>query len=158
MIVRALVSLALHSPWRLPPPRLQTAEAATDGAAWVDSLGGVIHGSDAGAAFYDAFASLAASREFALETYARKPLLMRGVAGVAGSFTLDDLRSAVDGDFLDAGRGIPDVDAPGGWKMAPVSQPRGASFEEAKMRYVDVESAMKKGTVVINSAGANIAP
>ena len=26
------------------------------------------------------------------------------------------------------------------------------------MRYVDVESAMKKGTVVINSAGANIAP
>ena len=26
------------------------------------------------------------------------------------------------------------------------------------MRYVDVEAAMAKGTVVINSAGANIAP
>ena len=39
------------------------------------------------------------------------------MAGVAGSFTLDDLREAVDGDFLDAGRGVPDLDAPGGWKM-----------------------------------------
>ena len=34
----------------------------------------------------------------------------------------------------------------GGWKMAPVSKPRGSSFEDAKMRYVDVVEAMKLGT------------
>ena len=39
--------------------------------------------------------------------------------------------------------------------MAPVSVPRGASFEDAKMRHVDVLAAMKKGTVVFNSAGAS---
>ena len=42
--------------------------------------------------------------------------------------------------------------------MAPVSQPRGSSFEDAKMRYVDVVEALKQGTVVFNSAGASISP
>jgi hypothetical protein len=123
---------------RAPPPRLTVAAptggAAAVGAEWVASLGGGIHGAEAGAAFYDVFHDLASSAEFARSTWARRPLLLEGVPGVAGSFTLDDLREAVDGDFLDAGRGVPDLDAPGGWKMAPVSQPRGPAFEDAKMR------------------------
>ena len=30
--------------------------------------------------------------------------------------------------------------------MAPVSQPRGPAFEDAKMRYIDVAEALTKGT------------
>ena len=40
--------------------------------------------------------------------------------------------------------------------MAPVSVPRGKSYEDAKMRYCDVEDALTKGTVVFNSAGSYI--
>ncbi|CAN0522887.1 unnamed protein product, partial [Ectocarpus sp. 8 AP-2014] len=44
--------------------------------------------------------------------------------------------------------------------MAPVSTPRGKSFEDAKLRFDDVKSALKEksGTVVVNSAGAYIRP
>ena len=52
--------------------------------------------------------------------------------GIVGSFTMKDVQHAVDSDFLDAGRGV--ADGKGGWKMAPVSTPRGTSFEDAKMR------------------------
>ena len=156
-----LLMTACSVAFRAPSPLLQaTASPATSGSAWVTSLdpSSPIHGADAGGAFYDFFADLAGSTDFACNVWARKPALMTDVAGVANSFTLEDLQTAVDGDFLDAGRGVPDVDAPGGWKMAPVSQPRGPSFEDAKMRYVDVADAMTKGTVVFNSAGAHIAP
>ena len=162
MWFQSLFVLSLNVPPRAPPLRLTAASTSPDatasGASWVAALGGNIHGAAAGEAFYDAFASLASSADFVRDSFARKPLLIDSVAGVANSFTLDDLREAVDGDFLDAGRGIPDVGAPGGWKMAPVSEPRGPSFEDAKMRYVDVADAMRKGTVVFNSAGAHIAP
>lgn len=40
--------------------------------------------------------------------------------------------------------------------MTTVSQPRGNSFEEARMTLEDVESALEKGTVIFNSAGAHI--
>ena len=131
-----LLALRLQAPPRAPAPLLTaaSASASTDGSSWVASLGGEIHGAAAGAAFYDAFTALAGSEEFARDTFARKPLLIEETPGVAESFTLADLREAVDGDFLDAGRGVPDVNAPGGWKMAPVSQPRGASFEETLLR------------------------
>ena len=59
----------------------------------------------------------------------------------------------MDGDFLDAVRGVADG-TQGGWKMVPVSTPRGNSYVDAKMRAEDVRSAMKLGTVVFNSAGA----
>jgi len=153
-----LLALALQMPLRAPAPRLVATGTGTDGATWAASLADAseIHGAGAGAAFYDAFTQLAMSPEFAADSWARRPLLMDTVPGVVGSFTLDDLQAAVDDDFLDAGRGIPDEDAPGGWKMAPVSQPRGPSFEDAKMRFIDVETAMSQGTVVFNSAGAHI--
>ena len=151
------------APCRLAqPPRLcaTTAAAASSSSsaavAWASSLGDDVHGAEAGAAFYDLFRGLASSAEFARQTFARRPLLIESAPGIPGSFTLEHLREAVDGDFLDAGRGVPDLAAPGGWKMAAVSQPRGPSFEDAKMRYVDVEEAMRLGTVVFNSAGAHI--
>ena len=151
-------TLAAYHTSRSPPPRL-VATAPAAGTSWLTSLGNdEIHGSTAGAAYYEYFCGLAADAAFATETFARVPKLYHDVPGIANSFTLDDLQVAVDGDFLDAGRGVPDLDAPGGWKMAPVSQPRGASFEDAKMRYVDVEAALKQGTVVFNSAGAHIPP
>lgn len=136
----------------LAPP--QPAASVGSSEEWAAAMrDGGAAGVEEGAAYYEAFRALAASSEFAREEFARRPKLIEHVPGVAGSFTLDHLAVAVDSDFLDAGRGIPDK---GGWKMAPVSQPRGASFEDAKMRYVDVVEALKAGTVVFNSAGAHI--
>lgn len=40
--------------------------------------------------------------------------------------------------------------------MTTVSEPRGQSFEEARMTLEDVEAALEKGTVIFNSAGAHI--
>ena len=140
----------------LAPPtaglKLAPAAQAPKGPAWaaateVDALSNALP-------YYDIFARLAESRDFATEYFARRPVLLDEVPGIAGSFTLDDVQRAVDSDFLDAGRGV--ADGKGGWKMAPVSQPRGSSFEDAKMRYVDVAAAIRKGTVVFNSAGAHI--
>ena len=117
----------------LAPPA--SPAAALTGVAWAEATG-----AHHAAPYYDVFKQFATSEEFVHATFAREPLLMSHVIdGVAGSFTLDDLQIAVDGDFLDAGRGV--ADGVGGWKMAPVSEPRGPSFEEAKMRYVDVAAA-----------------
>ncbi|CAN0507048.1 unnamed protein product, partial [Scytosiphon promiscuus] len=40
-----------------------------------------------------------------------------------------------------------------GWKMAQVSVPRGRSFEDAKLRFEDVQQALleKSGTVCMSS-------
>jgi len=124
--------------------------------AWAASLGDGVHGAMEAAAVHASFARLAASAEFASQTWTRRALLLREEPGIAGSFTLEHLATAVEEDFLDAGRGIAKDPRGGGWKMAPVSEPRGSSFEDAKMRYVDVEAAMRRGTVVFNSAGAHI--
>ena len=40
--------------------------------------------------------------------------------------------------------------------MAPVSQPKGDSFEEARMNLDDVNAALEKGTVIFNAVGAHI--
>ena len=41
-------------------------------------------------------------------------------------------------------------------KITDVSQPRGDSFEEARMTFQDVQAALEKGTVIFNAAGAHI--
>jgi len=69
-------------------------------------------------------------------------------------FTTDHLKEAVAVDFLDAGYGSTNNRA--GWKMRPVSLPRGTSFEDAKMLYSEVDLALDKGTVIFNSACAHI--
>ena len=71
-----------------------------------------------------------------------------------GWFDKDDLEKAVNDDFLDADRGS--TDNRKGWKVASVSEPRGNSFEDAKMLFEEVEAALKQGTVIFNSAGAHI--
>lgn len=40
--------------------------------------------------------------------------------------------------------------------MATVSNPRGQTFEEARLTFEDVQAALEKGTVIFNSAGAHI--
>ena len=98
-------------------------------------------------AYYAVFETVAKSSSFVSDVWAKKALLLNDGAaaeGIAGSFTMADVQHAVDNDFLDAGRGV--ADGKGGWKMAAVSEPRGDSFEDAKMRYVDVVEAMQLGT------------
>ena len=69
-------------------------------------------------------------------------------------FTDQDLQKATEDDFLDAARGS--TDNRQGWKVTDVSVPRGQSFEEARMTYDDVQTALEKGTVIFNAAGAHI--
>jgi len=131
--------------------------AAVDGAPsrrW--DLEVEVEGAVGATACHAVFAELAASEEFARETWARRPLLLASPpADFAYAFTMDDVETCVESDFLDAGRGVSGGDA-SGWKMAQVSTPRGPSFAEAKMRYCDVQEALKSGTVVFNSAGFNM--
>lgn len=83
-----------------------------------------------------------------------KDLEAANVKSFKGFFTFDDLEKAVNDDFLDAGRGT--TDNRKGWKMATVSNPRGQSFDEARLTFDDVQTALEKGTVIFNSAGAHI--
>lgn len=83
-----------------------------------------------------------------------KDIEAANVKSFKGFFTFDDLEKAVNDDFLDAGRGT--TDNRKGWKMATVSNPRGQSFDEARLTFDDVQKALEKGTVIFNSAGAHI--
>merc|ERR1719491_1071191 len=40
--------------------------------------------------------------------------------------------------------------------MATCREPEGDSFEDAKIRYLDVENSLKKGTVFMNSASSHV--
>mmetsp|Transcript_43072 Transcript_43072/g.48753 ORF Transcript_43072/g.48753 Transcript_43072/m.48753 type:complete len:821 (-) Transcript_43072:44-2506(-) len=71
-----------------------------------------------------------------------------------GAYTMRDLEQAVEDDFLDASRGS--TDNRKGWKIAPVSIPKGDSFEEARMTYDDILLALDKGTVIFNAFGAHV--
>eukprot|EP00522_Entomoneis_paludosa_P012362 CAMPEP_0172455404 /NCGR_PEP_ID=MMETSP1065-20121228/12050_1 /TAXON_ID=265537 /ORGANISM="Amphiprora paludosa, Strain CCMP125" /LENGTH=581 /DNA_ID=CAMNT_0013207865 /DNA_START=274 /DNA_END=2019 /DNA_ORIENTATION=- len=72
-----------------------------------------------------------------------------------GFFAMEpDLAKALEDDFLDAARGS--TDNRKGWQITDVSVPRGESFEEARMTFDDVQSALDKGTVIFNAAGAHI--
>lgn len=71
-----------------------------------------------------------------------------------GFFDMDDLEKALEDDFLDASRGS--TDNRKGWKISAVSNPRGDSFEEARMKFDDVLAALERGTVIFNAAGAHI--
>jgi hypothetical protein len=70
---------------------------------------------------------------------------------------MTDVKESVDSDFIEAGRGT-FSEKSGGWNMAAVSTPRGSSFDDAKLRFEDVQMALKQtsGTVVFNSAGGFI--
>jgi len=77
-----------------------------------------------------------------------------GSSPFAGYFTFDDLAQALQDDFLDANRGT--TDNRKGWKVSAVSNPRGSSFEDARMTLDDVNAALEKGTVIFNTAGSHI--
>ena len=72
----------------------------------------------------------------------------------AGFFTFDDLKTAVEDDFLDANRGS--TNNAQGWKVTGVSKPRGSSFEDARMTLDEVKTSLTKGTVIFNAIGAHI--
>ncbi|GMH83397.1 hypothetical protein TrST_g423 [Triparma strigata] len=69
-------------------------------------------------------------------------------------FTTKDLEHAVSTDFLDAGQGTSKMNQ--GWKMRPVGEIRGSSFDDARLTFSDVRASIQKGTVIFNSAGAHI--
>lgn len=106
------------------------------------------------------FAAFATNEDFLTTIWQKRPFLCEAkLNNLVGAFTMENVQQAVDGDFIEAGRGTV-LESGGGWNMASVSQPRGTSFEDAKLRFEDVKMAMKKtsGTIVFNSAGGFIPP
>ena len=104
---------------------------------------------------FDAFAN---NKEFISTIWQKKPYIFDGsLDNIADSFTINDVKEATDKDFLEAGRGTFQK-GNSGWNMAAVSTPRGTSFEDAKLRFEDIQVALKQtsGTVVFNSAGGFI--
>ena len=69
-------------------------------------------------------------------------------------FTMNDLKNAVNNDFLDAQRGS--TDNRKGWKVSAVSEALGKSFQDAKMTFEQVSDALTKGTVIFNAIGAHV--
>ena len=107
-----------------------------------------------------AFSALVSDPAFISETWQKRAQVLQptGAAGsnIRGHFTVDDVRDCVDEQFIVAGRGS-FQEGRGGWNMAAVgSKPRSNNFEDAKLRFEDVQDALnqKSGTVVVNSAGA----
>jgi hypothetical protein len=89
-------------------------------------------------------ATLCSQKEYHEHFWQKKPLLLRSkLENIINSYTMLDVKSAIDDEFLEAGRGS-FQDGLTGWKMASVSKPRGKSFEEAKLIYDDVAIAMKE--------------
>jgi len=80
------------------------------------------------------------------------PLHAKGLCDL--KFSTKDLEHAVNTDFLDAGQGTTKMNQ--GWKMRPVGEIRGSSFDDARLTFSDVQSSIHKGTVIFNSAGAHI--
>jgi len=73
---------------------------------------------------------------------------------LSGFFTIDDLETALEDDFLDASRGS--TDNRKGWKVRAVSEAQGKSFQDARMTFAQVQDALEKGTVIFNTIGAHV--
>ena len=109
-------------------------------------------------ALENTFRVFTTSSTFVNEFWQKKPFLCKeSIRNIAGGFGMKDVKESVDSDFIEAGRGT-FSEKSGGWNMATVSTPRGSSFEDAKLRFEDVQMALKQtsGTVVFNSAGGFI--
>jgi hypothetical protein len=117
---------------------------------------------ESGAAFHALFSGIRSSAALGLKGkpfYLKSKDILEAMgypdgSGFDGFFTFNDLAKALEDDFLDADRGS--TDNRQGWKVASVSNPRGSSFEEARMRLEDVNAALEKGTVIFNTAGSHI--
>ena len=109
-------------------------------------------------ALEDTFRVFTSSTTFVNDIWQRRPFICKEkVPNIAGAFVMRDVKESVDSDFIEAGRGT-FSEKSGGWNMAAVSTPRGSSFDDAKLRFEDVQMALKQtsGTVVFNSAGGFI--
>jgi hypothetical protein len=92
-----------------------------------------------------------------LQKWQSEPVVLTCELGnLKGAFTMDDVERNVEQDFMIAGRGTFQPGGTKGWQMASVGRARGEAFEDAKLRFQDIQNAMKQksGTVVVNSAGA----
>jgi len=104
------------------------------------------------------FTTFANSKQFVADYWQKNPYhCAEPLLTLVGAFTMQDVEEAVETDFLDAGKGMYN-DGSGGWKMAPVSKPTGNTFQEAKLKFNDVDQVIKtkSGTIVFNSAGGFI--
>jgi hypothetical protein len=133
-------------------------DASTESKQWAEDFDLV---EDSGAAFHALFSGIKSSAALGLKG---SPFYLKGedVRKVMGGdddpfhgyFTFDDLANALEEDFLDANRGS--TDNRQGWKVTPVSTPRGSSFQDARMNLEEVNQALEKGTVIFNTAGSHI--
>eukprot|EP00554_Chaetoceros_debilis_P007145 CAMPEP_0194075816 /NCGR_PEP_ID=MMETSP0149-20130528/2743_1 /TAXON_ID=122233 /ORGANISM="Chaetoceros debilis, Strain MM31A-1" /LENGTH=663 /DNA_ID=CAMNT_0038756401 /DNA_START=84 /DNA_END=2072 /DNA_ORIENTATION=- len=142
--------------------------AAEESKQWADMFD---LADESGAAFHALFSGIRSSANLGLKGkpfYLKSSDVLKAMAmgngndnedsnpkdGFSGFFTFEDLKKALEDDFLDADRGS--TDNRKGWKVAAVSTPRGSSFEDARMTLDEVQAALTKGTVIFNTAGSHI--
>jgi hypothetical protein len=90
------------------------------------------------------FDVLALDEDFKKNYWQRKPLYVDSIhPNIAQGFTMEDVHEAVNKDFLEAGRGSVQQ-GKSGWKMEAVSQPKGRSFEDAKLKFEDIQIALQQ--------------
>eukprot|EP01041_Mallomonas_annulata_P005431 gene5431-10893_t len=153
------IKLGLRIPLGLSATQIETLQTPISDADLVNALLKSSLASEK-LKFHEVFRCLAQHPTFVNKYWQKAPFLCQtSLPNVAGAFTMEDVKNNVDKDFLEAGRGT-FSEGKGGWNMAAVSQPRGNTFQDAKLRFEDIQMAMKakSGTVVFNSAGGFIPP
>jgi hypothetical protein len=94
--------------------------------------------------FEQIFNVFATDEIFINSIWQKKPFLCNEeLPNLKNAYLSSDLKADVDGDFIEAGRGTFE-EGRTGWNMKTVSKPRGKTFEEAKLRFEDIEIALKE--------------
>jgi hypothetical protein len=89
------------------------------------------------------FERFAKNEKFINDYWQKKPLLItESDPVVIQQLNIELLAKAVDEEFVFAGRGT-FQEGKSGWGMVEVSKPRGKSFEDAKLSFEDVKSALE---------------
>lgn len=97
------------------------------------------------------FEALVANNEFKTTYWQNKPFVVKSaLSNLKDSYQMEDVRNAIDNEFFDAGRGS-FLDGKSGWNMQKVSEPKGTTFEEAKLHYDDVLIALKENNGIFIS-------
>ena len=144
---------------------LQSEASQTSAKAWVEMMFGS-EDDDANAAlagFYALFEGIRTTPEVTLGLRGtpfvlKKRDLQAALGGISfdGFFSWDDLQTTVQDPytFLEAGRGT--TDNRKGWKMAMVANNGGQTYDETRLTWTQITTALTQGTVVLNSAGAHV--
>lgn len=93
--------------------------------------------------FFTTFSKCVNSEDFRFSVWQKLPKLYNLSAKKEKLlFGIEDLQHSLEFEFFDAGRGCCDYER-SGWSMRTVSKPTGTAFEDANLKFSDIQSALQ---------------